>query len=143
MKARSLLTKSGLAFALLHLALGASSAAGQSVVTGAAMEISEPAAVRVVRDAPMVILISSGVMTQFGATFALATASGGISTPGFVSASSGPGNVLSIAGAGAITGTTIYGEALSISVGGENADSTAVYEGAPGTTVRLVIAQYN
>lgn len=143
MIARSLFLKAGLAVAFLLSLVSTSANAAQSIVTGASIEISEPGAVRVVRDAPLVILVSSGLMAQFGATFTISPSSGGVSSPGFVSAATGSANMLSAGGAGVITGTTVYGEALSISIDGGNADATVIPEGTSGLTVRLVIAQYN
>lgn len=129
--------------ALLLYASASPAFASAPINTRGTASVAESASVQVVNDAPMQTLLLTGAIAPTGVTFTLAgqdAGSASLGLPGFVS---GGGEELSVNGSGLITGTTINGQALSVSVGGSfdgvSGDSNT---GANGG-VPMVIAQYN
>lgn len=116
--------------------VAAAPAAASQVQTSASITISEPASVQMVNDAPLQALLGSGILSGNGIT----VTANGTGITGVTGLVGGDGASLSSA---SLTGTTINGEALSVSVGGSLGDVPANGNtgGAPGVSV--VIAQYN
>jgi hypothetical protein len=130
---------------LLAMGVSASAANAQnSVKTSATTAILEGASFRVVDDAPFQALLVTGTIAPTGVTFTMATPDAGgfasLGMPGFVS---GDGEAIAMTGSGLITGTTINGEALSVSVGGSFSNLPKDSNTGANGGISVVIAQYN
>ncbi|HWH18602.1 MAG TPA: hypothetical protein VNT77_09760 [Allosphingosinicella sp.] len=115
--------------------------AANSLRTGGSASISEAASVTVVTNAPLQILLASGSIAPSGVTFTVA-GSGAVAVPGFVSAAA-DANSLLVSGNGLMTGTTMNGEALSVSVGDGIGDEPGQANTGGNTGVKVVVAQFN
>jgi len=134
--------KLSISVALAGIILAASpSAASTQVVTFSATTIADSGSMRVVSDAPMQTLLVTGAITPTGVTFTADT-SGGSAAVG-VAGFAGGNTTLMVNGSGLLTGTTMNGEALSVSVGGSIGDVPADSNTGANSGISVVIAQYN
>ncbi len=121
-----------LALAAIAAAAAAPAAASQ-IQASASITITEPASVQMVKDAPLQALLGAGMLSANGITV-IANGTGITGVTGVVG-----GDSLGGLTNASLTGTTLNGEALSVSLG------EAPANGRPGGVagVSVVIAQYN
>ena len=131
------------ATAFLISAMGVSLAvASDTSQTRSTASIQESASVLVVSDVSMQTLLTSGAMASAGVTFTVApdVGSAALGIPGFVG---GGAETIGVSGNGLVTGVTMNGEALSVSVGSSLGDVPLNSNAGAGSGVSVVIAQYN
>lgn len=138
------MTSTQKALLLLALCLSASSAVASDILNSrATTSIIEAASVRVINDAPLQAVLVTSAIAPTGVTFTLAGQDAGsaasLGMPGFVSG----GEAVTMTNSGLVTGTTINGEALSVSVGGSIDNLSAGSNTGASGGISVVIAQYN